>query len=69
MGKWYVMHNGFIVNRFYSADKLCEALKLAKDYKSSCELNTGSTCRHVTVVKCGGVPLQHHVDGTQTHYV
>lgn len=66
---WYVMHNDAIVDRSYSADKLGEALELAKIYKSSCELKTGRTCSHVTVVKCGGVPLQHHVDGTQTHYV
>ena len=69
MGKWYVMNNGAIVDDFYSADKLGEALALAKVYMALRELNTGRTCRGVTVVKCGGVPMQHHIDGTQTHYV
>lgn len=69
MGKWCVMDNDAIVGEFYSADKLGRALALAKIYKALQELNTGRACRRVTVVKCGGVPMQHHIDGTRTHYV
>ena len=69
MGMWYVMHNGAMVNDFYCAEKLGEALALAKTYKAARELITGRACTRVTVVKCGGVPMKHHVDGTQTHYV
>lgn len=66
---WYVMHNGCIVGDCYSDARLGKALALARIYKALRELNTGHKCRRVTVVKCGGVPLRHHIDGTQTHYV
>ena len=69
MGKWYVMNNGAIVNELYSADKLGDALKLAKIYKALRELNTRCAVSRVTVVKCGGVPMQYNIDGTQTHYL
>ena len=69
-GKWYVMYKGEIVNReIYSAKTLSECLKLARVYKAVRELNTGRICHGVCAVKCGGVPMQHHIDGTQSHYV
>lgn len=69
-GKWYVMHKGMIIDsHFYSSDTLSECLKLARAYKALRELNTGRICHGVCAVKCGGVPMQHHIDGTQSHYV
>ena len=68
-GKWYVLNNGAIVNDFYSADNLGDALTLAKIYKALRELNTRCAVSRVTVVKCGGVPMRRHIDGTQTHHV
>lgn len=69
-GRWIVFNGDRIVDReFYAADTLGDALALGRMYKALAELNTGRVHNRVNVVKCGGTPLQHHIDGTQTHYV
>lgn len=67
---WYVMRTGSIVDaEFYAAEKLGDALSLARAYRAVLQLRGVRRLPSITVVKCGGVSMQAYIDGTQAHYI